>query len=126
MEASLQITKEKQMEIRNLAREHEYITSQKPPYMKWEKNQTPDQCEAWLENYEANERYQRLLKGQMLYEMGERVRNVLARQGIVTDYDLLRHTQDELLEFTNFGHGSLHEVIRVLDLHGYVMPLGDK
>ena len=114
------------METRNLAREHEYITLQKPPYLKWEKNQTPDECEAWLENYEANERYQRLLKGQMIWEMGERVKNALARQGIVTDYDLLRHTQYELLEFYNFGQRSLDEVIRVLDLHGYVIPLGDK
>ena len=108
------------METRNLAKEHEYIWASKPK-TPWSKD--PNQY-AIYEKEQAQ--YLRLLKSQMLWEMGERVRNVLGRQGIFTDYDLLRHTQDQLLSFTNFGHGSLAEVIRVLDLHDYVMPLGDE
>jgi len=108
------------MEIRNLAREHEYIWAAKPK-TKWSKD-----VEQHAIYEKEQKQWERLLKSQMLWEMGERVRNVLARQGIRTDYDLLRHTQDQLLGFTNFGHGSLHEVIRVLDLHGYVMPLGEE
>ena len=108
------------MDIRNLAREHEYIWAARPK-TKWSKD--ANEYKIWEKEHAQ---WERLLKSQMLWEMGERVRNVLARQGIRTDYDLLRHTQDQLLEFTNFGYTSLTEVIRVLDLHGYVMDLGDE
>ena len=119
MEASLQITKEKQMEIRDLAREHEYITATKPPYVAWKQDANPEEMQKWIDNYQAHERWERLLKGQMIWEMGERVRGCLHRNDIVTDYDLLRCTPKQLLRIYNFGKTSLASVNRVLALHGY-------
>jgi DNA-directed RNA polymerase alpha subunit len=109
------------MEIRNLAREHEYISSQKPPYVPWQKNFTPEEYKTWMGYHEQSVRYHRLLNGQMVYEMGERVKNVLARNGIFTDYDLIRHSPQQLLSFTNFGIKSLNQVVRILALHGYTL-----
>lgn len=107
------------MEIRNPAREHEYIMSIKPPYVGWKKDADPQEMQKWIDNEQAHARWAHLLKGQMIWEMGERVRGSLHRNDIVTDYELLRCTPKQLLRIYNFGKTSLASVNRVLTLHGY-------
>lgn len=109
------------MEIRNLAREHEYIMAAKPPYMAYKKDADPQEIQKWLDNYRDHERWQRLLKGQMIWEMGERVTGNLHRNNIVTDYQLLKCTSQQLLRIPGFGKTSLASVRRVLTLHGYTL-----
>jgi DNA-directed RNA polymerase alpha subunit len=95
------------MQYRNLAAEHDYIMQCKKEGQKAE--------------YGSPERlkFDRALRGQMIYQMGERVANACARNGVWSDYDLLRRTPAELLRFSNFGAVSLETVKEVLSIHGY-------
>ena len=95
------------MQYRNLGAEHDYIM----------------QCQQEARNtpFGSPERLKldRAVRGQMIYQMGERIANACARNGVWTDYDLLRKTPAELLRFTNFGAVSLETVKEVLSIHGY-------
>jgi DNA-directed RNA polymerase alpha subunit len=95
------------MQYRNLAAEHDYIM----------------QCRQEGRNapYDSGQalKFDRALRGQMLYQMGERIANACHRNGVWSDYDLLRKTPAELLRFTNLGVVSLKEIERILSIHGY-------
>lgn len=55
-----------------------------------------------------------------IYRLGitRRVRNCLAEGGIDYVYDLVKHSEEELLELYNFGQGALKEVNDALKRHG--------
>lgn len=105
------------METRNIQQEHEYILTLE---------QGAERCELdGVSSYEYKRRIDRVIKGQMLWECGERVRNCLYRSGIRTDFELLQKTPQQLLAITMFGKDSLASVQRQLGYFGYRLPRED-
>ena len=99
------------MHVRNLEEEHNYMLTL---FSKTEKRWEIEQINP--ANYR---RWERIHKGQILWECGERVRNCLFRAGIRSDYEMLQQTPSQLLKLTNFGQKSLNLVIEIYGFYGY-------
>ena len=102
------------MHVRNLEEEHNYMLTL---FSKTEKRWEVEQINP--ENYR---RWERIHKGQILWECGERVRNCLFRAGVHSDYEMLQLKPSQLLQLTNFGQKSLDLVIDIYGFYGYHFP----
>ena len=102
------------MHVRNLEEEHYYMLTLFPKTQKrWEIEEiNPDNYRRW----------ERIHKGQILWECGERVRNCLFRAGVHSDYEMLQLKSSQLLQLTNFGQKSLDRVIDIYGFYGYHFP----
>ena len=90
------------METRNIAREHDYMESLR-----------------LANDNHSSGLLDRMHKGQILWLCGERVRNCFARSGILSDYEVLKKTENELLQITMLGKLSVETIKTIYGQFGY-------